>query len=137
MASESKKRARSPSASVSTETTSSTITDTDSVYSTETPEEYVHNSWKYVSSMGLRGEHVDEEKLKQILDRLDSNDVKEKCQTDDLLQGKCNALRNKIRDLLRAWELPKVGGKKSRRRRGTDKRSRATKKRRSSRKNKK
>lgn len=130
MASESKKRARSPSSLVSTDTTSSTITDTESVYSTETPAEYVNNSWKYVSSMGLRGEHIDEEKLKQILERLDSNDIQEICQTDKLLGDKCNALRNKIRDLLKAWNLPKVGGKKSRTRRV------ATKKRRSSRKNK-
>jgi hypothetical protein len=97
------------------------------------PENFIDNAWRYVQSIPLRGdlEGDEEAKLNKILENMEVDRMKFACEEGKPLHPKCNAIHNKIRDLLGRWREPKLGGKRTRR----SKTMRKTK--RSSRKNKK
>ena len=80
-----------------------------------TPKEYIEGTWRYLQSMGTRGEHVDKEILKTILETMQLKSIKKACEEDELLKMKYNAIHNKIRDLTENWNESKRGGKRSRR----------------------
>jgi hypothetical protein len=94
---------------------------------------FMDNTWHYVQSIKLRGalEPADKAKLNKILENMKVDRMKFACEEGKPLHPKCNAIHNKIRDLLERWREPILGGKRTRR----SKTMRKTK--RSSRKNKK
>ena len=140
------KRKRSPSASPIRSRSISALTEPTEVYEDSprtipipekkiiTPQEYVYGEWRYVQSMGTRGEHLDKERLNKILKRMETEPIKTACETDESLKNLCDAIHNKIRDLTENWSKSKLGsingGKRTRRSKTM------RKKRRSSRKNK-
>jgi hypothetical protein len=89
----------------------------------KTNKEIVQDAWEKVSKFKSRTDNIDEEKLKEILKEMETDAIKSACETDKLLQFKCNAIHNKIRDLLGAWEtMEKRGGKRTRRSKRSNKR---------------
>jgi len=88
----------------------------------KTNKEIVQDAWEKVSKFKSRGDNIDEEKLKEILKEIETDAMKSACEEDKLLQFKCNAIHNKIIDLLGLWGQPKRGGKRTRRSKQSNKR---------------
>lgn len=115
--------------------TEPSIIDEEPAKEQRTPKEYVHEAWVYVQTIRSISDPVVKNTLKIILETMETEPIKQACETDTSLKYTCDAIHNKIRDLTGNWSIAKrgaiSGGKRTRRTKTIQK------KRRSSRKNKK